>query len=117
MANNKKRKIKFDGEVATSFQDKGVEYKKDNNGNIVEERILSKPFVIKSGEEQEIDEETYQYLKEKGALRTKAEQKERIRLRRKILGKKSWRAEPRKDVQTLSDEDINLVYNDLPYEV
>lgn len=110
-------KVKFDSELDGNFTDYGEEYEKDLKGNTVVIKKLPKPFKIKAGQELEIDDETFQYLLEKGSIRTKAEEKERQRLRKKLLVKRSGRAEPKKEMQTIPDEDRYIIFTELPHEV
>lgn len=112
----KEHKIRFDSELGGEFRDEGKSYKRVNGETEVIEH-LKQPFVIKAGTEMTLDEETFKYLKDKGAIRSKAEQKERERLRRKLLVKRSGRAEPKKEMQTISDHDRYLIFTDLPHEV
>jgi len=94
-----------------------LEYTKDVRGKTITHTRLKQPFVIKNGETLEIDETTYKYLKEKGAILSPAEKDARERLRRKKLRQKSVRSEPKKDIQTWDNETKNAVFNHLPYEV
>ncbi|MDP3065881.1 MAG: hypothetical protein Q8N08_04005 [Methanobacteriaceae archaeon] len=112
----KEHKIKFDNEMGGEFIDHGISYKKVDNNTIVTNH-LKEPFVIKAGEEKTLDEETFKYLKDKGAIRSKAEQKERERLRKRLMARRSGRAEPKKEMQTISDHDKYLIFTELPYEV
>jgi len=117
MAVKKEYQIKFENGLGGSFIDPGMSYSKDAQGNIVATDVLKSPFEIKDGQTLTVTPEVYQYLRDKGAIRTKAEQKERDRLRKKIMIKRSGRAEPRKEMQTLSEKERLLIFTDLPYEV
>jgi hypothetical protein len=117
MAEKKEYQIKFENGLKGSFIDPGKIYTKDAQGNIIVTDVLKTPFEIKDGQTLTISKEIYQYLRDKGAVRTKAEQKERDRLRRKSMIKRSGRAEPRKDMQTFTEKERLLIFTDLPYEV
>lgn len=116
-AAKKEYKIKFENNLGGVFVDPGVVYSKDNNGNIIATNVLKTPFEIKDGQTKTIDADTFNYLKEKGAIRNKTEQQERERLRRKLMIKRSGRAEPRKEMQTFTEKERLLIFTDLPYEV
>jgi hypothetical protein len=113
-------KIRFETEsgLPYSFKDHGLEYSKNIKGDIVTHTMLQEtPFEIKNGQTLEIDEDTYNYLKDKGAILSPVEKDARDRLKRKKMRKRSVRAEPKKDVQTWDAKTKNAVFNDLPYDV
>jgi hypothetical protein len=112
-------KIRFETEsgLPISFRDFGLEYTKNVKGDIITHTKLGQPFEIKNGETLELDEATYKYLKEKGAILSPVEKDARERLRRKKLRRKSVRAEPKKDFQTWNRETKNAVFNHLPFDV
>ena len=84
-------KIKFETEsgLPYSFKDHGLEYSKNVKGDIVtHQKLENAPFEIKNGQTMDIDEETYTYLKDKGAILSAAEKDARDRLRRKKMRKR-----------------------------
>ena len=113
----KEHKIKFESVAADDFTDYGIEYSKDKEGKTVPKQILDKPFVIKKGQTLSVDEKTFKYLEKKGSIRTIAEQAERERMQAKLLNKRVKRPEPKKDVQYLDDEEVSVIFNDIPFEV
>lgn len=126
MAKKKTHKIKFETPFPNDIKDvaraefrvPGIHYEKtgkDGEREIVED--LPEPFVIKSGETKTIDHELYEYLISKKAILTVEQKAEQDRTRRKLLGQRTVREKPKKDVQTYTDEEMNKVFNDLPYEV
>ena len=99
------------------FRVPGIHYERLPNGDkkIVED--IPQPFEIKANTTVTIDQALYDYLKEHKALLSKAEKAEQERVRRKLIGKKSRRDSFKKDVQTYSDDEMNKVFNDIPFEV
>lgn len=92
-------KIRFDSFRGTTkgFTDSGVYYTKDSNGGAVEHRVHDE-FRIEIPEGKEfvemtIPKETYDYLRSKKAIRSKAEQKVRTDLQAKMFTMHSGRAE------------------------
>jgi uncharacterized protein YnzC (UPF0291/DUF896 family) len=109
-------KVKFESQITESFNDFGLTYHKDKDGQIVTVEQIP-PFQIKRGETKDIDQATYDYLKGKGAILSKAEKKEQDRLRKKYLRKRSGRAEPKKEMQRIAGAEKNVIFNDIPFEV
>jgi uncharacterized protein YyaL (SSP411 family) len=112
----KEYKVRFEG-VPEDFTDYGIEYSKDKDGNTVTKQVIDEPFVIKRGQTKTIDEKTYKYLTKKGVVKTLAEQEEIERVKAKLVNKRSKRPEPKKDVQFFSDDEVSMVFNDMPFEV
>ena len=116
---NKMHKVRFETETGLpkTFRDHGLEYSKNQKGDIIKHQMLDEPFVIKNGQTMELDDKTYKYLKEKGSIISAAEKDEVDRLRRRRMKKKAARAEPKKDYQTWDDDTMTKVFNPHPFDV
>lgn len=110
--------IRFDSELeGKTFIEQGVKYINLPDRQREKISILPEPFIIKAGETKVIDQTTYDYLIEKKVLLTEEEKEEKDKFRAKKLKLKSGRAEPKKDIQTFTDEEKIKLFVDLPYIV
>jgi hypothetical protein len=115
---SKTYKVRFESPFPKGvYRVPGIHYERLPNGDkqIVED--LEQPFEIGSGETRTVDQKTYDHLRKQGALLSPAEKAEQDRVRRKLAGRKSQREGFKKDVQTYSDEEMNQVFNDIPFGV
>jgi hypothetical protein len=110
--------VKFDSEMENKeFIEPGVVYKQLPDRRTQKINALPEPFKIRAGQTLKIDQETYDYLIKKEALITAEQKDERDKYRAKKLKLKSGRAEPKKEMQTLSDEEKIKLFVELPYLV
>jgi hypothetical protein len=108
--------VKFESQmVGKEFIEPGIAYKQLPDRRTEKITILKEPFKMVSGQTKTIDEETYNYLVEKEAIITLEQKEERDLYRAKKLKLKSGRAEPKKEMQTLSDEEKLKLFVELPY--
>ena len=113
----KQYKVKFDSDVMFEFIDHGKHVEKDKQGQEFTVDDLPAPFVIKRGQTKIIDQKMYDYLKSRNVLISAFERAEQERLRGKYLRRKSVRSEPKRDVQTWTDDVNTVIFTDLPYEL
>lgn len=110
--------VKFDSEMENKeFIEPGVVYKQLPDRRTQKINVLPEPFRIRAGQTLKIDQETYDFLIKKEALITAEQKAERDKYRAKKLKLKSGRAEPKKEMQTLSDEEKIKLFVELPYLV
>jgi hypothetical protein len=91
------------------------------HGNVFEEKgkVTKKvPKIgeirMKAGETRDLTQEEFNYLSSKGLILDENKLAKRNQLRGDLLKVKSGRAEPKKEMQIVADEDKRLMYIDIP---
>lgn len=114
-AEEKKYTIKFVSVEGREFYEPGVVFEEVKGKKLPQKVRVMKPLIMKSGQTKTLTKEEYDFLIGKGALATEEELSEKSTVRRELLRVKSGRAEPTQEMQTISDENKNMMFVDKPF--
>lgn len=96
------------------FYEPGVKFKMNDVTKKLEKIKVIKPITLKAGQTKVLNQDEYDFLMDKGLLKSQEELEDIADTRRRLLKRSNARREPKEEMQVISDEDKVKMFIDLP---